>query len=253
MENEAANVVAGTIPAFHWVDAAALATLLLSGLLALFRGFTKEFFQVVNVVTALFVSAAAMPYALPFVEEFIPAGWISKAVTGTVIFIIVAAIMALISGQISKAIRKSSLSALDRSLGFAFGLVRGALIICLTYIVLLLVSNPQSVEAAISEARSGNLILLGANTIIQLLPEETVAAIGLDEALEPAKESAGPRPTLDEVKTIDENKSSADEDGKASDSDENGASGQDDDATLLRDGYKEIERKAIEALLDANR
>ena len=97
------------------------------------------------------------------------------------------------------------------------------------------------------------MILLGANTIIQLLPEETVAAIGLDEALEPAKESAGPRPTLDEVKTIDENKPSADEDGKASDSDENGASGQDDDATLLRDGYKEIERKAIEALLDANR
>lgn len=253
MENEAATVVSGTLPAFHWVDAAAIATLLLSGLLALFRGFTKEFFQVVNVVTALFASAMAMPYALPFTEQVIPAGWISKTVTGIAIFIVVAAIMALISGQISKAIRKSSLSALDRSLGFAFGLVRGGLIICLTYIVLLLISNPQSVEAALGEARSGNLILLGANTIIQLLPEETIAAIGLDEALAPAKESAGPRPTLDEVKSVDEKSKASQDNSKPSNTNENDTPNQDDGATQLRDGYKEIERKAIEALLDANR
>ena len=252
MENEAANAVATTsaLAAIHWVDAAAIGVMLLSALLALFRGFTKEFFQVVNVLTALFVAAMAMPYALPQVEQVIPAGWISKAVTGTVIFIVVAGVMALISGQIIKAIKKSSLSALDRSLGFAFGLVRGMLIVCLTYIVLLLVSNPQSVASMMEEARSGNLIILGANTMIQLLPEDTIAAIGLDEALAPAKESAGPRPDLDEVRTVDENAPPADEDHQAN---EDGEASDAPVADQLRDGYEAIERQAIDALLDATR
>ncbi|MBV6632211.1 MAG: CvpA family protein [Alphaproteobacteria bacterium] len=248
MEAEAANAGGATadlLANIHWVDIAAIATLLLSGLLALFRGFTKEFFQVVNVVVALTAAAAGLPLALPFAEQVLPAGWIANAVTGIVIFIVVAAVMALISGQISKAIRKSSLSTLDRSLGFAFGLVRGMLIVCLAYIVLLLISNPKSVEATLGEARSGNLILLGANTIIQLLPEETVAAIGLDEALEPAKESAGPKPALDEVRPVAE-PNQADGAGSANDSDARSAS---DD--ILEEGYKALERQAIEALLDA--
>ena len=260
MENEAANAVVATtsLPAIHWVDGAAIGIMLLSALLALFRGFTKEFFQVVNVLTALFASAMAMPYALPYVEQVIPAGWISKAITGLVIFILVAGMMALISGQIIKAIKKSSLSTLDQSLGFAFGLVRGMLIVCLTYIVLLLVSNPQSVAAMLEEARSGNLIILGANTMIQLLPEDTIAAIGLDEALAPAKESAGPRPDLDEVKTIDENApEQAEQTGENAGENANGetsdANSDEESADLLREGYEEIERKAIEALLEATR
>ncbi|MEM6901706.1 MAG: CvpA family protein [Pseudomonadota bacterium] len=250
MEADAANATGATaevLANIHWVDLAAIATLLLSGLLALFRGFTKEFFQVVNVVAALAAAATGLPLALPYAEQVLPSGWIANAVTGIVIFIVVAAIMALISGQIAKAIRKSSLSTLDRSLGFAFGLVRGMLIVCLAYIVLLLISNPKSVEATLGEARSGNLILLGANTIIQLMPEETVAAIGLDEALEPAKEIAGPKPALDEVRAVAEpGNTGSDDETAANDSD--ARSGGD---AFIEEGYKALERQAIEALLDA--
>jgi membrane protein required for colicin V production len=254
MENQAVNAAIEAAPLMHWIDAAALGTLALSALLALFRGFTKEFFQVVNVVTAMFVSAVAMPYALPYVEEVAPEGWISKAITGTVIFIVVAVIMSLISGQIARAIRKSSLSMLDRSLGFAFGLVRGAFIICLAYIVLVLVSNPERVEAMVSKARSGNLIVLGAHTIIQLLPEQTVEALGLTEVLEPAREQAGEKPSLTDVRAVAPG--SKNTETAPAQTEEPGAAsppkpetrGKDDD-----EGYKDLERRALDALLDAAR
>lgn len=268
MENQVANATQAAVETgsmlgwFDPIDMAALAILLFSALLALFRGFTREFFQVVNVVTGLAVAAFALPYALPYAEQVMPAGWIAKTVSSLVIFILVSGAMALLSGYLAKAVRKSSLSTLDRSLGFAFGLARGAFIICLAYILMVLIAkDPAEVEDMAQKAKSGNLIILGANTLIQLLPEQTVAALGLDEALAPAREQAGPRPVLTEERPV----APQDKQAKPAPSASDGAKPSETEPTakdapasertprdILNDGYDKLERKAIETLIDRN-
>ena len=53
-----------------------------------------------------------------------------------VIFISVLILASYISSAISRRVRDSEISVLDRSLGFLFGLVRGAFLIALAYLVL---------------------------------------------------------------------------------------------------------------------
>ncbi len=54
--------------------------------------------------------------------------------TGIVIFVLSLVILSLMSRRISKKVKESPLNAVDRSLGFLFGLLRGALIVCIAYI-----------------------------------------------------------------------------------------------------------------------
>ena len=120
-----------------YLDAALLGMMLLSGLLAMYRGFTREVLSILSWAAA----AGAMLYfvlhhksaAEQLAQQFHSPLVVAQIVAGAVIFLLVLVIVHLITARISDSILDSSVGMIDRLLGFAFGAVRGFVLIVIPY------------------------------------------------------------------------------------------------------------------------
>ncbi len=151
------------------VDIVALGILLLSGLLAFARGLVREVLSVAGWVGAAVIAIQGLPYAQPFVKGFIPDDTLANVVTGGALFVIGLIVLSMLSHAIAGQIRNSTLNAVDRSLGFLFGLLRGGVLVCLAYLILTWVYS--DLPQVIREARTLPMVQRGADHIQRLLPE----------------------------------------------------------------------------------
>ncbi len=152
-------------------DLAVLGIVLVSGLFAFIRGFVREIFSVTGWVGAGFATYFGFPYLRPYFDGVVDDKFFADAATGAVIFITSLVALSILSGAIARQIRESQLNALDRSLGFVFGVARGGLIICLAYLALAWALPPSEQPTWIREARVLPLVEFGANQLVGLLPE----------------------------------------------------------------------------------
>lgn len=117
-------------------DAFALGLLFLSGILALTRGFVREFLS----VTAFIVSALAVIFTYPVfcipMRQLITPSWAADAITVSAIFILVYMAVTLITHNFTQRLHVGSdVGALNRSAGFVFGIVRGMALMGLALIM----------------------------------------------------------------------------------------------------------------------
>lgn len=117
-------------------DIGVLLVILVSALFAYARGFVHEILSIVGWVGATFITIGAFPYVKPFARDMISIDLVADLLGGVVIFVLSLVILSLLTRAISQHIKNSALNILDRSLGFLFGIARGALIICAAFIVL---------------------------------------------------------------------------------------------------------------------
>ena len=95
---------------------------------------------------------------------------IADLVTGIMIFIATLVILSIITKQISRGVKESALGALDRALGFLFGLLRGAVVVSLVWIGYEWMTPPKEQPEWIFEARTMPMVLRGANMLKSLAP-----------------------------------------------------------------------------------
>ncbi|HLI12428.1 MAG TPA: CvpA family protein [Alphaproteobacteria bacterium] len=153
-------------------DIVVLAIIVVSGLLALLRGFVKEVLGMAGWIGAAFAALYLFPHVSPYVRKFIAIPWLADAVTGLGLFVVSLIILSAISHAIAARVHQSDFSALDKSLGLVFGLLRGIVVVCLAYIGLAwAVSSPDQFPSWIKEARTMPLVERGARVIEQLIPE----------------------------------------------------------------------------------
>ncbi|MEE2981420.1 MAG: CvpA family protein [Pseudomonadota bacterium] len=146
--------------------------LLLSGVLAFFRGAVREVLAIGGWVAAVAVSYYGFEYVKPYTLSVINVPMVADAVTSIGLFVVTMVTMAIVNGVISKRVQTSSLDTLDSSLGFVFGLARGALIICIAYLVMVIFVPPEEQPITVHEARSLPLIEIGAGWLVMAVPEE---------------------------------------------------------------------------------
>ena len=158
---------------FTVVDVGVLVILLISALLAFARGLIKETLSIIGWVGALFAVLYVFPILQPFTRDFIPVDILADAITGVVIFIAALVAISIVSYAIAKRVKESSLNAIDRSLGFLFGLARGAVVVCIAYLVIVQLVPTSEHPIWIREAKSLETVELGANLLIRLVPESS--------------------------------------------------------------------------------
>jgi membrane protein required for colicin V production len=151
-------------------DLAVFAVLLISALLAFARGLIKELLSVVSWVGAAVATLYGLPYLEPFALMFISVELIAKAATGIAIFVVTLVILSLISQMITARIKDSMLSAIDRSLGFVFGVFRGSVLLCLAFLVFAWAWPPEEHPQALRTAKTRPVIEAGADLLRRLLP-----------------------------------------------------------------------------------
>jgi len=157
----------------HWIDIFVIGVLLISGAFGYSRGFVHEVLSIAGWIGAIFASLYGTPALKHFMIPFISDEWLAALVTGILIFIGTLIILSLTTRKISSGVKESALGALDRALGFMFGLARGALIVCLLWIGYAWTSPP--VEGKHPEwvyiARTMPLVLKGADFLKSLAPQ----------------------------------------------------------------------------------
>ncbi len=150
--------------------------LLGSALLAYARGFVHEVLAVGGWIGAIFATIYGFPYVRPFARNLIDLQWAADLTTGTVVFIVSLVVLSIITRTISKRVQASMLNALDRSLGFLFGIVRGAVLVSLAYVVVELVQPASEQPRWLRSARSMPVIEAGAGLLRSLIPDDDAAA-----------------------------------------------------------------------------
>lgn len=176
------------IPAGVVVDLTVIFILLISGALAFFRGVVREVLAVAGWAAAGAAAYYGFDYVEPFVAPYIGVPMLTDAITGIGIFIAAMVVISLLSGALSRRIRTSRLESLDRSLGFLFGLARGALVVCLAYLVMVVFVPPEEQPDAVHEARALPLVEIGAVWLVEAVPSDKRAE--WLEAIAGAKELA---------------------------------------------------------------
>ncbi|MFA7429797.1 MAG: CvpA family protein [Rhodospirillaceae bacterium] len=152
-------------------DLVVIAVLLISAVIAFFRGFVHEILAIAAWAGAALAALYGLPYLQPVAREHIPLTWAADAAAAAAIFLVVLLVLALITRSLSQRVQSSSLGALDRSLGFVFGLGRGAFVVAVSFVVVAWVwPEPDERPGWIQEARSLPLVETGATLVRSLMP-----------------------------------------------------------------------------------
>jgi membrane protein required for colicin V production len=150
------------------VDLAVIAVLAISGIFALVRGLVHELLAVGSWIGAAIATLYGFPKAQPVALITVPL--VADIVAGVVIFLIVLIVLSIITHLIARRVRRSHLGALDRSLGMVFGLLRGAVLVCMAWLALSWTVPRDDYPKWLLEARSLPLIERGALMLIDLVP-----------------------------------------------------------------------------------
>lgn len=224
---------------FSIVDLVVIAVVVISALIALVRGFTREVLSVMAWIGAAVAALYLLPFVQPLARRHLSPDLLADGIAGISIFIVSLVLLSYLSHRISERVRGSPVGALDHTLGFVFGVLRGALLISIAFLFTdwMIGSDEEERPEWLREARTLPLMEAGAGTLIALAP----SGLGDEEAAEEAREavdSAAERAR----KTLEEAAGAA---GKQSVEE---LLGPDSDS---ESGYKSSERRALDNLFRA--
>jgi membrane protein required for colicin V production len=158
-------------------DIAVIIIVLVSGIFAFLRGFVRETLGIAAWVGAAFAAVLLYPMVLPIALGFIGMEQVAKPIAWVSIFLIALVLFSLLATSLAGQIKATQLSALDRSLGFLFGLFRGGVLISLVYFLATLTPfmKPGEPPVWLAQARTFPLILQGADLISVFVPKDEQA------------------------------------------------------------------------------
>ena len=150
---------------------------LISALLAMIRGFTREVFSIGSWVVAAMVTYFYWEDVRPFVQEYIPDKNLSLGATVAGLFFITLIAVSLVTKQISDFILDSRVGPLDRTLGFIFGAVRGLALVVIAVLFVNFFIAPDRQPVWIADAKSKPWLDSIGNDLLNRLPEDPEAEI----------------------------------------------------------------------------
>jgi len=167
------------------VDFVVLGILLISGLIAAYRGFLKETLSVSSWLIAALAAVFFWPVTKPFARALLEPNWLADFLALVGVFFLILIPASFMSFRLSELVRDSSAGPLDRSLGFVFGLARGLLVVGLGYVVFTSLASEENHPDWVREARLLPVVKGTADVIMSLNDKEK------NETQEPAAAEAG--------------------------------------------------------------
>ncbi len=154
------------------LDVIIVVVLIVSALFAFLRGFVHELLAIAAWAGAVFAAAYGVPYLGPVLRDLTGLGVPADFVAVMMIFLIVLVVLTLMTRLVTKRVQSSALSTLDRSLGLVFGLMRGALLVCIAWIFIVWAVPTRNFPEWVEDARILPVVEQGASYLYALVPEE---------------------------------------------------------------------------------
>ncbi len=159
------------------LDIIVLAVMLLSGLLAMIRGFMREILSIGAWATAAVATLYGFPRLLPQAKTYFQNDTIATIAVIAGLFIGTLVIATIITSKISDMVLDSRIGALDRTLGFLFGLGRGLLIVVVAFLFFAWLVPDKQQPDWVRTAKSLSVLQSTGNWLMSMLPDDPETTI----------------------------------------------------------------------------
>lgn len=130
-----------------------LGILLVSGLLATYRGFLNETLSIVAYAVAAVGAVVVAPVLKPLAHTVVGPDWLAYGLSLIALFLVFLIPLSFVSFRISESVQGSPIGPLDRSLGFVFGVGRGLVLVGAAFLVFSLLAQPKDHPDWVRNAR----------------------------------------------------------------------------------------------------
>lgn len=159
------------------LDFILIGIMLVSGLLALMRGFTREVLSLVawGIAAIAAYFAIKQPKLIEFAMTNIPyldKDILAQIAVGAAAFVVTLILVSIISVKISDYVVDSAAGAFDRTLGFIFGVARGFVFVAIAYLFYGWLLPFDKQEPWVREAFSLPMIKSTGETLLAFMPPE---------------------------------------------------------------------------------
>lgn len=160
------------------LDIIVLGVMLLSGLLAMVRGFMREILSIAAWATAAIVTLYGFPKLLPAAKGYFGnSDTVATIAVVAGLFIGTLIVVSVITVRISDMILDSRIGALDRTLGFLFGLGRGLLIIVVAFLFFNWLVPDKQQPTWVTQAKTLTTLKNTGDWLMALLPDDPESTI----------------------------------------------------------------------------
>lgn len=162
---------------FAILDGVVAAVVLISALLAMFRGFVREVLSIAAWVAAAIIAFFFYEELVPYVSEYVDNEILAVGLSAAAIFLVSLIVVSLITMKISDFVMDSPVGPLDRLLGFAFGAARGVLLVVVAVIFFNWLVDEENRPAWVVTATTYPQLSEWGETLLSAIPEDPEAAI----------------------------------------------------------------------------
>jgi membrane protein required for colicin V production len=159
------------------LDILLLVVMLISGLLAMIRGFMREILSIGAWGVAALVTLYTYARVLPIAKGYFSSDMVAAGVSVGGIFLLTLLIVSIITVRISDMVLDSRVGALDRSLGFLFGLGRGLVIVVVAFLFFAWLVPDRSQPEWVRGAKSKVVLQSTGQWLMSMLPDDPESTI----------------------------------------------------------------------------
>jgi membrane protein required for colicin V production len=160
-----------------YLDLGVIGVVLVSAVLSLMRGFTREVLAIGSWLAAAAAAYYLHPLVEPYLAPYIHKPVVLQAVGAAIVFFATLILVSLFTVRLSDAILDSKIGALDRSLGFVFGAARGFLLAVVAFAIFSWMVGDKSQPEWMQRAKTRPMLTDTADRIIAMLPEDAATTL----------------------------------------------------------------------------
>src|SRR5207244_13617130 len=154
------------------LDLVRLAVMLISGLLAMVRGFMRESLSIAAWAAAALATLYWFSKLLPTAKTYFNNDTVASIVVVAGVFVGTLIVVSVITVRISDMILDSRIGALDRTLGFLFGLARGLIIVVVAFLFFARLVPAGKQPDGVKNAKSLEVLNKTGDWLQALLPQD---------------------------------------------------------------------------------
>lgn len=189
---------------FQFLDIAVVAIVVVSAIYGTYRGFVSESLAIFGWIAAAYATLFFGPWVAWWMRDVMSPEWIGEVIGYLVVFLVVLIPMHFASSRIAQNVKKTQVGTLDSVLGTGFGVLRGAAIIGIAYI-LFIGWMPGRQPGWIADSQLYPVIRACAQMVASVIPDQDVqvpdarrsAPVSDDPIVQKLEESSADAPKRD--------------------------------------------------------
>jgi membrane protein required for colicin V production len=170
----------GTIIPKTLLDVAVLTILGISILIAMYRGFVREILAIFAWVGAGFATYFAFQHVESYFQKWISHPLIADIAAGLSVFVLVLILLSFVAHGLSSWVQKGALNTPDRFLGIVFGTVRGLLIVCCIYLLVVWSYTKKGYPEWLTQSSYVPMLQKTSEVFLTFVPEEARKKLRFD-------------------------------------------------------------------------